>query len=86
MSCMFAWITNFSFALLACPDNHSPRQARCLDFISQFTADIRHLPGHTNAAADTLSRMDVDALEHTSHPYTFLTQRKDESATAAASS
>ena len=53
-----------TFALRARPDKHSPRQARYLDFIAQFTTDIRHLPGQDNAAADTLSRMEVDALEH----------------------
>ena len=57
------------FALSIHLDKHSPRQAQYLDIISQFTSDIQHLPGHKNAAADTLSRMNVDALEHTSHPY-----------------
>ena len=79
-----------TFALSTRLDKHSPRQARYLDFISQFTSDIRHLPGHNNAAADTLSRMDVDALEHTSHSawdfYTLAAaQREDDSATTAAS-
>ena len=56
------------FALSTHLDKHSPRQAGYLDFISQFTSDVRHLPGHNNAAADTLPHMDVDALEHTSLP------------------
>ena len=64
--------------------------SRLHDIISQFTLDIRHLPGLNNAAADTLSRMDVDALEHTSHSaWDFHTlaaaQREDDRATAAAS-
>lgn len=41
--------------------NCSPRQYRHLDFISQFTTDIRHISGKNNVVADTLSR--VDELE-----------------------
>lgn len=36
----------------------SPRQFRHFDFISQFTTDIRHLPGKDNVVADTLSRIE----------------------------
>lgn len=38
--------------------NCSPRQYRHLDFISQFTTDIRHIAGKDNVVADTLSRVD----------------------------
>ena len=34
------------------------RQARQLDFISQYTRDIRHVAGEDNQVADTLSRVD----------------------------
>ena len=34
-----------TYALASRTDRHSPRQARHLDFISQFTADIRHVKG-----------------------------------------
>ena len=37
------------------PDKHSPRQVRHLDFISQFTSDIRHVTGQGNPVADALS-------------------------------
>ena len=30
--------------------------------------DIHHLPGYANAATDTLSRLDIDALETTNLP------------------
>ena len=40
----------------------SPREVRQLDFISQFTTDIRYLPGPDNEVADALSRIDVDAV------------------------
>lgn len=36
----------------------SPRQERQLDFIAQFTTDIRHISGHLNTVADTLSRIE----------------------------
>ncbi|GFU27667.1 hypothetical protein TNCV_3349711 [Trichonephila clavipes] len=35
----------------------SPRQIRQLDFISQFTTNIVHIPGSDNIAADILSRV-----------------------------
>lgn len=38
--------------------NCSPRQYRHLDYISQFTTDIRHISGKDNVVADTLSRVD----------------------------
>ena len=38
------------------PDRHSPREIRHLDYISQFTTDLRHVKGTENVVADTLSR------------------------------
>lgn len=40
----------------------SPRQARHLDFISQFTTDIRHISGTENVAADVLSRISAISM------------------------
>ena len=45
------------------PDRHSPRQVRHLDFISQFTCDIRHVSGEGNPVADALSRLETNALQ-----------------------
>ncbi|KAJ8724718.1 hypothetical protein PYW07_015676 [Mythimna separata] len=39
-------------------ENSSPRQFRQLDFIAQFTTDIRHISGKNNVVADTLSRVE----------------------------
>ncbi|GBP63197.1 hypothetical protein EVAR_102361_1 [Eumeta japonica] len=39
-------------------DKCSPRQYRHLDFISQFSTDIRHISGRGNVVADTLSRIE----------------------------
>ena len=38
-------------------DRHSPREIRHLDFVSQFTTDIRHVSGNENPVADALSRI-----------------------------
>lgn len=58
-------------------DKATPRQVRHLDFIGQFTTDIRHVDGESNVTADLLSRIapvqatttiDFDALaEDQSH-------------------
>lgn len=37
----------------------SPRQARHLDYIGQFSTDIRHVSGKDNIVADTLSRVEA---------------------------
>lgn len=47
-----------TFALQQDPHKASPRQARQLDFVSQYTTDIRYVAGEANAAADFLSRID----------------------------
>lgn len=47
-----------SFAFAERKNNCSPRQYRHLDFISQFTTDIRHISGKDNVVADTLSRIE----------------------------
>ena len=44
-----------TFALTSKPSKHTPRQVRHLDYISQFTTDIRHIRGKDNHVADTLS-------------------------------
>ena len=45
-----------TFALQSSTEWRSPRQARHLAFISEFTTDIRHIEGQANCAADALSR------------------------------
>ncbi|BHF78555.1 hypothetical protein SprV_0602166800 [Sparganum proliferum] len=51
-----------TYALKAKPDRYSPREVRHLDYISQFTADIRHVRGSDNVVADALSRPDINTL------------------------
>ena len=60
-----------TFALSSQSRNHSPRQVRHLDFIAQFTSDIRHIKGTNNAAADALSHVEVDMLHTTSSVIDF---------------
>jgi cleavage and polyadenylation specificity factor subunit 1 len=47
-----------TFAFQQKRDNCSPRQFNHLDYISQFTTDIRHISGRDNIVADTLSRVE----------------------------
>ena len=61
----FAVLTDhkpLTYALSSKPDRYSPRQSRHLDFISQFTSDIRHVRGTGNSVADALSRLSINAL------------------------
>jgi hypothetical protein len=54
----FTILTNhnpLTFAFHQKRDKCSPRQYNHLDFISQFTTDIRHISGQDNIVADTLS-------------------------------
>jgi cleavage and polyadenylation specificity factor subunit 1 len=39
-------------------DKCSPRQFNHLDFVDQFTTDIKHISGQDNAVADALSRVE----------------------------
>ena len=54
------------YSLSSALNRHSPRQIRHLDFISQFTSDIRHVQGNANEAADALSR--VQAVSQSTSP------------------
>ena len=47
------------------PDKHSTRQVCHLDFISQFTSDIRHVAGAGNPVADALSRLEANVVQLT---------------------
>ncbi|VDL64552.1 unnamed protein product, partial [Hymenolepis diminuta] len=46
----------------ASSDHYSPREIRHLDYVLQFTNDIRHVKGSDNIVADCLSRTDVEAV------------------------
>ena len=57
-----------TFAFSVSSDRHSPRQCRHLDFISQFTTDLRHIRGVDNSVADALSRAEANALTQRTTP------------------
>ena len=44
-------------ALKSTTDRHSPRESRHLDYITQYTSDVRHISGVDNPVADALSRI-----------------------------
>jgi len=48
-----------TFAFRQKPEKCTPRQFRYLDFIGQFSTDIRHIAGSENITADTLSRIET---------------------------
>nr|VZI38648.1 unnamed protein product [Spirometra erinaceieuropaei] len=55
-----------TFAIRSHSDKYNPREIRQLDYISQFTTDIRHIDGTKNDVADMLSRPSLSSL-HLSH-------------------
>ena len=48
-----------TYAFKQNPDKCSPRQFRHLDYIGQFTTDIRYIKGPDNNVADALSRIEA---------------------------
>jgi transposase InsO family protein len=51
-----------TFAIVKNSTCHTPREARHLQFISEFTTDIRHISGSSNVVADALSRIDISVI------------------------
>ena len=51
-----------TFALFTKSSKLSPRQIRHLDYIAQFTTDIRYTKGSNNPVTDALSRIKTNAL------------------------
>ena len=50
-----------TFSMSTKSERSSPRQARHLDFIVQFTTDIRFTNGTNNLVADALSRVELES-------------------------
>ena len=51
-----------TFAFTSGSDKLSPRQQRRLAFVSEFTTNVRHIPGTDNVVADALSRVEPDLI------------------------
>lgn len=61
----FALLTDhkpLTFAFQQNSDRASPRQARHLDYIGQFTTNIKHVSGKENVVADFLSRIEANTI------------------------
>nr|VZI23835.1 unnamed protein product [Spirometra erinaceieuropaei] len=52
-----------TFALRSHSDKYNPREIAHLDYIAQFTTDIRHIDGTKNEVADMLSRPSLSSLQ-----------------------
>lgn len=63
--CIYTDHKPLQFAFKQKLDKASPRQIRHLDFLGQFTTDIRHIPGKENVVADTLSRIEAVHVNNT---------------------
>ena len=67
-----------TYSLNHCLHGHSSREIRHLDYIAQFTTDIRHVPGPDNPVADALSRIaTVTPVQPIDFPAIASSQRTD---------
>ncbi|BHF66082.1 hypothetical protein SprV_0200909600 [Sparganum proliferum] len=64
--CIYTDHKPLTYALSTSSDKYSPCEARHLDFISQYTTDIRFLKGLYNQVADCLSRPGINAITRSS--------------------
>lgn len=56
----------------------SPRQARQLSYIGQFSTDIQFIKGQENSVADTLSRLDTISIPSSIDFQTLANYQEDE--------
>ena len=76
---VFTYHKSLTYALHVNTEKYTPRDTRQLDYISQFTSDIRYIKGSGNIAADTLSRSTIQSIdsENVTHELIADEQRKD---------
>ena len=63
--CKFHVITDhkpLTYSLFSNSNRYSTRQVRQLDFISEFTTDVRHVNGTDNPVTDALFCIDIQAV------------------------
>ena len=54
------------------------RRSRQIEYISQYTTDIRHISGSSNVVADALSRLDIGAIEATVTPQIIASEQQED--------
>lgn len=67
-----------TFAFKQRSDKSSPRQQRQLDYIGQFSTDIKHISGKDNVVPDFLSRIESIQLNGFDYDTISIEQEKDE--------
>lgn len=63
--CLYTDQKPLTYAFKQRSEKCSPRQCRQLDFISQFTTNIKHIKGSENIVADALSRIEAISMPNT---------------------
>ena len=68
-----------TYALHVNTEKYTPRDTQQLDYISQFTSDIRYIKGSDNIMADTLSRSTIQSIDSENPTFELIAddQRKD---------
>ena len=68
-----------TYALHVNTEKYMPRDTQQLDYISQFTSDIRYIKGSDSIVADTLSRSTIQSIDSENLTFELMTdeQRKD---------
>lgn len=64
-------------AFASSADRFTGREHRHLIYISQFTSDIRFIPGSENKVADSLSRVEISSISNISLDQLHLAQKQD---------
>ena len=70
-----------TYALHVNTDKYTPRDTRQLDYISQFTSDIRYIKGSDNIVADALSCSSIKSID--SETLTFYLTTNEQQADAS---
>lgn len=70
-----------TYALHVNTDKYTPRDTRQLDYISQFTSDIRYIKGSDNIVADTLSRSTIQSIDSETLTFDLIADEQKEDTT-----
>ena len=70
-----------TYALHVNTEKYTPRDTRQLDYISQFTSDIRYIKGSDNIVADTLSRSTIQSIDSENLTFELIAKEQGKDAT-----